>query len=566
MTDYDADVAFLGEWGRFQQQVIFALCLSFVPNGFTALSIVFLADTPSHRCSIPAHVNLTDAWRNSSVPLEEEHHSGAWVPSKCSRYRLSELVSFSQRGLLPGLDVNLSSVATEGCLDGWDYDRSVYISTITTEWDLVCDDGWKKPLTPSIFYFGVFMGSFISGQLSDRYGRKIVLLVNMAVQMCFTFFQYFSPSWAVFCALFFFVGVGQISNHTAAYVLGAEILGPGARTVFCTALSSLAFSVGYMLLPVLAFFVRDWRMLLIGLAAPGLSCVPLWWYIPESPRWLLSQGRVAEAEAIIRKAAKQNKKEAPPVIFESVQMDLTDKVSSTDVQPEQGKALNICDLLRTRNIRHITVTLWVVWNTLTIAYFALSLNTSNLHGDSYVNCFVSAVVEIPAYALCWVMFRWWSRRLSLFSTLFSGALFLFLIQLLPADLIHVATAFEMIGKFAVTAAFSIAYAYTTELYPTGLRNTALGTCSMASRIGSIVAPYFIYLRSYSMSLPYILMGCLTLLSGLLSLLLPESHGKSLPDTIAHMQRFPGCRQKKPYTLTHTEEKDDVTERKCPNAS
>lgn len=54
----------------------------------------------------------------------------------------------------------------------------------------------------------------------------------------------------------------------------------------------------------------------------------------------------------------------------------------------------------------------------------------------------------------------------------------------------------MIGKFVVTTAFAIVYAYTAELYPTVLRNTAIGTCSMASRIGTIIAPYFIYLSKY----------------------------------------------------------------------
>lgn len=132
----------------------------------------------------------------------------------------------------------------------------------------------------------------------------------------------------------------------------------------------------------------------------------------------------------------------------------------------------------------------------------------------------------------------------------------------PLDLIFLAISLEMLGKFAVTTAFAIVYAYTAEVYPTVLRNTALGTCSMASRVGSIIAPYFIYLRSYSVSLPYILMGSLTALVGLLSLLLPETQGMPLPDTITHMQRFPGCCQKKPYTLTQvSEEKENPAERK-----
>ncbi|XP_070839231.1 organic cation/carnitine transporter 2-like [Chaetodon trifascialis] len=554
MTDYDAATAFLGEWGRFQQQVFFLLCLTFIPNGFTGLSIVFLADTPTHRCLIPAQVNLTAAWRNSSIPLEEDKHGGALVPSKCSRYKLEEMLSFSDRGLLPGVDVNLSNVATEGCLDGWEYDRSVYVSTIVTEWDLVCDDRWKNPLTSSLFFCGVLTGSFISGQLSDRYGRKIVLFVTMAVQTVFTFIQVFSPSWTVFCAVFFIVGVGQISNYVAAFVLGTEILGQRVRTIYSTAGVCLFFGLGYMLLPLFAFFIRDWRMLLLSLTLPGLLSVPLWWYIPESPRWLLSQGRVEEAEAILRDAAKRNKIEPPPVIFSPLQKEL---------QSERGRAHNICDLLRSRNIRSISVTLWLVWNTLTIAYFALSLNTANLHGNAYFNCFLSAVVEMPAYTLSWIMFRWCSRRLSLFSALFMGGLFLLLIQLIPANLIYLAVTLEMMGKFAVTTAFAIVYAYTAELYPTVLRNTALGACSMASRIGSIIAPYFIYLRSYSISLPYILMGSLTVLSGLLSLLLPESYGMPLPDTITHMQHFSGCCKKTPYTLTRTEEKENTAERKSP---
>lgn len=60
-------------------------------------------------------------------------------------------------------------------------------------------------------------------------------------------------------------------------------------------------------------------------------------------------------------------------------------------------------------------------------------------------------------------------------------------------MISVAITLEMLGKFGVTAAYAIVYAVTAELYPTVLRNTALGACSMASRVGSISAPYFIYL-------------------------------------------------------------------------
>ena len=64
---------------------------------------------------------------------------------------------------------------------------------------------------------------------------------------------------------------------------------------------------------------------------------------------------------------------------------------------------------------------------------------------------------------------------------------------LSLDMNFLAIALEMTGKFGVTLAFGFTYAYTAELYPTVLRNTAMGACSMASRIGSILVPYIINL-------------------------------------------------------------------------
>ncbi|KAL0994544.1 hypothetical protein UPYG_G00123780 [Umbra pygmaea] len=368
----------------------------------------------------------------------------------------------------------------------------------------------------------------------------------MGVQTVSTLLQVFSSSWLVFCALFFVVGMGQISNYVAAFVLGTEILSPSVRIVYSTLGVCMFYTVGYMALPGVAFFIRDWRMLLLALTLPGVLYIPFWWFIPESPRWLLSQGRVEEAEAILREAAKRNRVTAPEVIF-----------LKTEHNAGKMEAHNICHLVRSSNIRWVSITLWVVWTILSIGYFALSLNTSNLAGSSYLNCFLSAATEVPAYIVAWLLFRCCPRRLALFSTLFLGGLVLLLINLIPSpDLSSLSIALEMLGKFGVTAAFSIVYAYTAELYPTVVRNTALGACSMASRIGSISAPYFIYLGGYSKSLPYILMGSLTALSGLLSLLLPESHGMPLPDAIAHMQTVPGFKKRPMDKPSHIPEDEE----------
>ncbi|KAI7796298.1 putative solute carrier family 22 member 4-like [Triplophysa rosa] len=498
VPNYDDSTAFLGDRGPFQKTVFALLCLSIIPNAFTGLSMVFIGDTPAHRCVIPADLNITAEWRNASVAIDE--HDGEARVSRCSRHRVDIIKSYSDRGLIPWVHVNVSAIPQENCLDGWEYDRRTYISTIVSEWDLVCSDDWRAPLTTSLFFCGVLTGSVISGQLSDRFGRKIVLFVTMGIQTVFTFIQVFSPSWLIFCLLFFIVGMGQISNYVAAFVLGMEILSASVRDIYSTLGVCIFFSIGYMTLPLAAYFLRDWRTLLLALTIPGFFYIPLWWFIPESPRWLLSQGRVEEADEILRKAAKMN--------------------------------------VYTVNHRNGSLTFFLR-SSVSIGYCALSLNTSNLHGNIYLNCFLSAVVEVPALILAWLMFRCWSRRLCLSTTLSLGGLVLLFIHLIPQNMNSVAISLVLLGKFGLSAAFAIVYPATAELYPTVLRNTALGACSMASRVGSISAPYFVYLGGYYKSLPYILIGSLSVFSGLLSLLLPESLGMPLPEAISHMQKISG---------------------------
>ncbi|XP_040300356.1 solute carrier family 22 member 4 isoform X2 [Herpailurus yagouaroundi] len=473
MRDYDEVTAFLGEWGPFQRLIFFLLSASIIPNGFNGMSVVFLAATPEHRCRVPDTANLSSAWRNHSIPLRLQ--DGREVPHTCRRYRLAEIANFSALGLEPGRDVDLEQLEQESCLDGWEFSQDIYLSTIVTEWSLVCEDDWKTPLTSSLFFLGVLFGSFVSGQLSDRFGRKNILFATMAVQTGFSFLQIFSINWEMFTVLFVIVGMGQISNYVVAFILGTEILGKSVRIIFSTLGVCTFFAVGYMLLPLFAYFIRDWRMLLLALTVPGVLCIPLWWFIPESPRWLISQRRFIEAENIIQKAAKMNNKAAPVVIFDPMELQELKL-------PSQQKIL-ILSLFRTRNIATITIMSLMLWMLTSVGYFALSLNAPNLHGDAYLNCFLSALIEVPAYITAWLLLQTLPRRYIIAGVLFLGGGVLLLIQLVPEG-------------------------------------------------------------AYNRVLPYILMGSLTVLIGIITLFLPESFGVTLPETLEQMQKVKGFRLRK----------------------
>ncbi|XP_068187730.1 organic cation/carnitine transporter 2-like [Antennarius striatus] len=523
--DYEETTAFLGPWGRFQQIVFFLLSTSFIQNGINTFSIVFVGDNPTHHCLIP-ELNVTDDWLNASVPIEVVN--GRRELSRCSRYRLDVITNLSAQGLVPGRDVNLSDVEQEGCVDGWSYSRDTYDSTIVTQFDLVCGDEWKQPFTSTVFFLGILFGSFLTGQISDRFGRKPVLIATMAAQAIFIFVEIFSPTWTVFCIFFFMNGFSHASNYIAGFVLGTELLTGNVRLVFSSLAVNLGFSIGYMVLPLCAYFLRDWKNLLFVVSLPGLAFIPIWWLIPESPRWLLSLGRVAEAEAIVRKIAKFNKVEAPLVIFE-------DSKGNQEKNPPM-KHYNVLHLLKTRNIRNTSIIVCVVWFSVRIGYHGLSLNTSSLHADPYISCFISAVVEIPAYVSIWLAVKFIPRRLTVICILLTEALSLFFIQLVPQNLSYIAVALEMLGKFAISAGAALMYVYTAELYPTVIRNTGTGTCSTVARIGSCFAPFLLSLSVYYKYLPHVTFGTMGIVSAFAAFFLPETFGQSLPQTIQEMRK------------------------------
>ncbi|XP_063045679.1 organic cation/carnitine transporter 2-like [Engraulis encrasicolus] len=524
MKDYEETIAFLGEWGPFQRLIFVLLSLSAIPSGYISLSMVFIADTPPHHCRVPSlNSSYGGLGYNLSIPTEEL--KGETILSRCRRYTEQEDSDSAY------------SYDTEGCVDGWVFSKERYVSTIVTEWSLVCNDSWKSPFTLTVVCAGLLVGSLFSGILSDRYGRRIIFFSSKAVKtICYTALA-MSQSWEMFCALYFIIGVMDISSYCTAFILGSELLIKSTRETFGILGVGLSYATGYAVLPLFAFFIRDWRTLQIGLSLVGYLYIPLWWFIPESPRWLITQGRSQEAEAIIRAAAKRNGITPPEDIFQTE--------FSIDTKESSGQEKYTWrDLLKTANMRNITIINITIWITISLIYYGLSFNTSNLDGDPYRNCLISAATEFLAYAFLQFTIRYVPRRVILPFTLLLGGALLLLIQLVPAELSGLTVTLAMMGRLVVTGAYAFVYVYSTELFPTVVRNMGLGVSSMAARIGSGVSPYVAHIGTYNKTLPFILMGTISLFSGGLSLLLPETKNEKLPELISQVKPLQWCCYKK----------------------
>ncbi len=71
------------------------------------------------------------------------------------------------------------------------------------------------------------------------------------------------------------------------------------------------WALAYTTLPGIAYYVRNWRHLQLVISCPPVIFLPIYFFLTESPRWLLSQGRVDEAKVILEKAVKMNGRQWP---------------------------------------------------------------------------------------------------------------------------------------------------------------------------------------------------------------------------------------------------------------
>ncbi|XP_029687388.1 solute carrier family 22 member 5-like [Takifugu rubripes] len=519
LTDFDQAISFLDNYGLFQIIIILLLSLTAAPVGFSSMTAVFVSDTPEFRCK----VSLDSAENSSWV--------GDWVwNSRCSRDR--------DHANWTG-DAGLSN-GTEPCVDGWDFSSQTHTSTIVTEWGLVCENAWKVPFSTSLFFAGYLCGSFINGHLSDRFGRRPVLFTCLVIHGATALVQAISVSWIMFCILNWLKGVSQ--TYSVSIILGSELLPKSSRVTFSTIAISLGYCFGYMLLPLSAYFIRGWRMLLVISAILSFLQVPTCWVIPESPRWLLNKGRVDEAELVIRNAAKRNKVPAPEVIFRPAERCQTERKS------DDKRTYNFIDLVSTTNIRNTTIFCCSIWMCITFVFYGLSLNTSNLNGNIYLNCFISAAIDSFAYVAIWVLVDRLPRPTLLSGTMmFSGATLL-IMKLIPEDNTIVLQVLGLVGKIGVGGAFSIIFLFVTELMPTVVRNMGMGVGATSGFLGTMICPYILYTGVYMKILPFLIFGAACIVASLLSMLLPDTRYGKLPDLISEVKpiRCCGCTKRRTW--------------------
>ncbi|KAL3284587.1 hypothetical protein HHI36_018744 [Cryptolaemus montrouzieri] len=504
---YDEVITLLGDFGRYQKRIYFLLCLPAVICAFHKLGNVFLIAEPHQRCALPGESE--DAPYRINKTLFEEYYPWDSVNKKFSECEI------------------IIDNHTENC-QRYIYDHSVYGYTAVTEWDLTCSRTYLVATGNALFMFGVMLGSIIFGQLSDSYGRKIIFFISLILQVTAGTLASLAPEFWTFTFARLIIGATTSGVFLVAYVIALEMVSANKRPIAGT-VCQMFFSVGYMLTAVFAIYIDNWRTLQLALSLPGIFFFSYWWFIPESVRWLLSKKRITEAKVLIQKAAKENKRKISDDVLDGLLVDDTVKVNKEDA--------TVLDMFRYPNLRKRAAIIFFDWYACNITYYGLSWGTNNLGGNPYINFVISGGVELPAYTFLILVLNRWGRKKVQCGCMIVAGVSLLMSTIIPDNLPTLTIISAMVGKLAVTAAYGTIYIFSTEQFPTVIRNAGLGACSTCARVGSVMAPYINVLNKIWSPFPLVIFGIITLVGGVLSLLLPETLNMKLPETMEEGESF-----------------------------
>ncbi|XP_043678623.1 organic cation transporter protein [Vespula pensylvanica] len=526
--DFDDLLPYVGEFGLYQK-ILFVMMIPFASFvAWVYFSQIFLTLVPEgHWCWVPELENLTAEERIAiAIPFEGEGYS------KCIMYDTNYTEILSN-----GIKVSNSTWSTKKCQHGWEFNYTdIPYSTIATELEWVCDDSALPNTAQSIFFVGAIFGGLIFGWIADRFGRVPALVGANITGFLSGIATVFARNFWEFSVCRFFFGFAFDNCFTMMYILVLEYVGPKWRTFVANMSIAIFFTFASCILPWIAYFLANWRLTCLATSVPLILAVISPWLIPESARWLVSQGKIDKAIGILRKFERINGTKVPDEIYKQFQ----ETCAKIRKEEEADKSYSVLDLFKSPRLRKITILFIVIWMAISLVFDGHVRNVDNLGLNVFITFTVAAATELPADTfLTLVLDRWGRRWLACGSMVISGIFSIWACAI--SNNIYSAT-LAICGRFWVNISYNIGLQYAAEVLPTVVRAQGVALIHIMGYVASILAPFVVYLNIISSILPLLLLGIFGIIGGLLTLFLPETLDKDLPQTLEDGENF-GLNQK-----------------------
>ncbi|GIY89893.1 organic cation transporter protein [Caerostris extrusa] len=470
------------------------------PDSSHNMVMSFYAPNLDHWCSRPADVNVSvEEWKTIALPPDDQ---------SCSRYIFTNF-SHIREERFKNISINRR---TTPCTS-WEYDDSVYKSTVLSQFNLVCEREWLTSMSKSVFIGGYFLSATLFGYMADKFGRRPIIVLCNVVALFSAIICTFSTSFLMFAICRFFVAAGVTGVDNIAFVLLMEVISPKFRSAYGIGVN-IGWITGYLCIPLIAWLLRDWILIQIVITLPCTFLLFSWWLLTESPRWLLANGKIDEAVVILSKIAKRNGSNITDV-------KLKEQVSKTHKSHEDEKVnINILQLLKS-GLWQKTIIVWYLWSVNAFMYYGISYNTNELAGDPFVNFAVYGAVEIPAYIVTPFLIQLKGRKYPLAFSLTVAGISCLMLYPLPKDPWWIRPSDWGLNDF-----------------PNHTEDRWIGVAQVNGRIGAALAPFVRELgRASHPIVPQIFFGILAASGGVLALLLPETRNRRVPDTVKEASKI-----------------------------
>ncbi len=365
---------------------------------------------------------------------------------------------------------------------GWMFDGmdtillSLVLPVLAVGWQL---SPTQVGLVGTVDRFGALCGAALAGLLADRYGRRALFQATLLIYSLGTGLLALTANLSSFLFIRFFVGMGLGGELPVVATLVAEWVPARQRGRLLVLLSSF-WSYGWILAALMGFLIIPsfgWQAAFLVGALPALYVLVLRRGVPESPRYLMTTGRRKEAIEVLQRMG--------------VKEEILDANSSASLDSNISRS-SVKLLFAPLYLRR-TILVWILWFSLFFTFYGIFIWLPSLllaRGLGLVRSLeyilLMSLAQLPGYFLTGYLAdrvgrRWTFVALMLLSAISAG---IFGMTVEPAEVLF----WGVLLNFFYAGNYALAYAYTPEVYGTGVRATGTGWATAFGRAGAAIAP------------------------------------------------------------------------------